>query len=336
MDEVLSSLNKRKTTFLDDVESDVRIYIESRGKQCIAVVEKNPITGDNLRTWEVHLDEDLGHFCKVLYKFVRRQQYQGHELDSAMTEPISNLVETAYQDFYESESEAISSGMLVMLAADESKLTSFMGRISDIALEQFSAQVKERVVHMVVDQVKESVSQGTLHSVGQHVGHLAATTAGTQVAAIVAHLLLKLLAANIGHIVAKLLASTVLKKLLAILIKKFVLAAVTATVLQFLATHVGVAVGGSTIMWIVMPLLMAYIGFKIATFPEELGKKVSEKIRQELESRFESTNKTILEKIFESVFGGNELVQVIAGDEDFQNMLRTLGEKMESKATKFC
>jgi hypothetical protein len=260
---------------------------------------------------------------------VRKQQYHGHDLDSALTEPISSQVENAYQEFYKSESEAISSGMLVMLAADELKLISFVDRITDIALDQFSNQVKKQVVHMVVHQVKESVNQGTLHSVGNHIGHLAATTAGSQVATIVAHLLFKLLAANIGHIVAKLLASAFLKKLLAILIKKFVLAAVTAAVLQFLATHVGIAAGGSTIMWIVMPLLIAYIGYKIATFPQKLGEKVSKKIRQELESKFESTNKTILEKIFESVFGGNDLVQAIAKDEEFQDMLRNLGEKVQ-------
>jgi hypothetical protein len=169
-----------------------------------------------------------------------------------------------------------------------------------------------------------------LHSVGQHVGHLAVATAGTQVTTIVAHFLLKLLAANIAHLVAKLLSSALLKKVLAILIKKFVVAAVTTTVVQFLAAHVGVAVGGSTIMFIVMPLLIAYIGYQIATFPEMLSEKVSKKIRKELESKFESTNQTILEKIFHAVFGGDELVQVIANDEEFRNMLRNLGEEIRA------
>jgi hypothetical protein len=183
---------------------------------------------------------------------------------------------------------------------------------------------------MLIHQIEESVNQGTVNGVGQHVGHLAVTTAGTQVTRIVANLLLKLLAANIAHLVAKLLASALLKKVLAVLIKKFVLAAVTTTVVQFLATHVGAAVGGSTIMFIVMPLLIAYIGYQIATFPEMLSEKVSKKIRKELESKFESTNKTILEKIFHTVFGGNELVQAIANDEEFRNMLRNLGEETQA------
>ena len=145
-----------------------------------------------------------------------------------------------------------------------------------------------------------------------------------------AHLLLKLLAAKIAHLVAKLLASAFLKKMLAILIKKFMLTAVTTTVVQFLATHIGVAVGGSTIMWIVMPILIAYIGRQIAKFPETLSQKVSENICEELDSKFELTNKTILEKVFHTVFGGNELVQAIAMDEELRNMLRNLGEKIKA------
>jgi hypothetical protein len=333
MDDVLALLNQRKENFLDDVETDVKIYIKSTGKQCIAMVEKASDSGIILKTWEVHLNDDLGDFCKVLYKFVRKEQYHGHDLDSALTEPIVNLVETAYQDFYQSESEAISMGMLVMLAADEVNLCSFIDRIADIALQQFSKQVRKQVVHMLMHQIKESVNQGTLNSVGQHAGHLAVTTAGTQVATIVAHLLLKLLAANIAHVVAKLLASAFLKKVLAILIKKFVLAAVTTAVVQFLATHIGAAVGGSTIMWIVMPVLVAYIGRQIAKFPETLSVKVSASIRKELDGRFEPTNQTILEKVFHTIFGGNELVQAIAMDEEFRNMLRNWGEEIQASGS---
>lgn len=150
-------------------------------------------------------------------------------------------------------------------------------------------------------------------------------------ATIVAHLLLKLLAANMSKIVAKILASAFLKKILAVLVKKFILTVVTTAVLQFLGTHVGAAVGGSTIMWIVLPLLAAYIGYKIATFPEKLGEKVSKKIREQLSEKFESTNTTILEKIFEQVFGEDELVQVIAKDKGFQTMMRKLGEKVEGE-----
>jgi hypothetical protein len=107
-------------------------------------------------TWEVHPDDDLTHFCKVLYKFVLKQTYNNHALDSALTEPISERVETAYQEFYQSETGAISNGMLAMLAADQVRLGNFMDTISGIALQSFSDRVKKQVVHMVGDQVKTS------------------------------------------------------------------------------------------------------------------------------------------------------------------------------------
>lgn len=184
MDDIQRALNRRKTSFLDSVETDIKFYIESRGKQCIAIVERSS-DGSIFRTWSVHLDSNSKDFCKVLFQFTRRHQYNGHDLDSALTDPICDRVQTKYQNFYESESDAISGGMLVMLAADELKLQSFMDRIADIALESFSKKVKKQVVHLVVHQVKTSVEQGSMHTVGNHIGNLAATTAGAQVAGIV-------------------------------------------------------------------------------------------------------------------------------------------------------
>jgi hypothetical protein len=150
------------------------------------------------------------------------------------------------------------------------------------------------------------------------------------VAAVVSHLLLKLLAANIGHRVNKILASAFLKKLLAIAIKKVVQAAVTVAVLQFFAVHFGVAIGGSTLMWIVLPLLGAYLAYKIATFPKDLGAAVLKKVHQELDDSFQGMNRTILEKVFEAIFTGNELVDAVAEEQQFQATLWKLGEKVDT------
>jgi hypothetical protein len=73
MDDRIALLNERKEDFLDDIESDVKIYIKSTGKQCIALVEKDSSSGTILKTWEIHLNDDLSDFCKVLYRFVRKE-----------------------------------------------------------------------------------------------------------------------------------------------------------------------------------------------------------------------------------------------------------------------
>ncbi|KAF8850871.1 hypothetical protein BDZ45DRAFT_696406 [Acephala macrosclerotiorum] len=326
MEDVLNSFNVHKDVFLNEIESNVRHYIESTGRQCIAIVEKDD-DGKLFRTWEFRFNDDFDHYCKVLYKFTRKQQYHGHDLDSALTEPIANMVQRSYESFYESENEAISNGMLTMLAADDLKLNNSVDRLGEIAMSAVSSQVKKQLLRVVKHQIKESAKHGTLNAVGHNIGHLAATAAGTQVGVVVAHLLIKLLATNVGHIVTKFLASAAAKKMIFIIVKKYAITVVTGVVVNFLATHITAAVGGSSIMWIVAPILLVYITYEIATFPESLGKKVSKKIREELEMNFETTNKTILEKVFDSIFSGDELLQKIAHDDEFQEMVQGLNKE---------
>ncbi len=56
---------------------------------------------------------------------------------------------------------------------------------------------------------------------------------------------------------------------------------------------------------------------------------MSKSVRNELAQNFESINRTMLEKIFDRVFGGNELVQAIAMDEEFVDVLNRFGRKLE-------
>ncbi len=219
--------------------------------------------------------------------------------------------------------------MLTALAEHDVKLTSFLDRIADIALGKFSSKVKKQIVHLVADQIRESVQQGTLHTMGHQIGHITATAAGTQVAAVVAHTLIKLMAANVGQIVAHLLAMGFVQKMLMLIAKKIIVEAILSAVLHFLAVHVGAAVGSTTLMFVVAPLLAIYIGYKVYTFPAKTGEEVSKSVRNELAQNFESINRTMLEKIFHRVFGGNELVQAIAMDEDFMDMLNGFGRKLE-------
>ncbi len=75
MDGAVHALNKRKTAFLNNIQTVVYNYIVSRGRQCIAVVEKDS-NGIIVCTWQCHLDDDLVSFCKVLYRFTRHQKTQ--------------------------------------------------------------------------------------------------------------------------------------------------------------------------------------------------------------------------------------------------------------------
>jgi hypothetical protein len=174
MDDVEKALRARKNAFLDQTADRIDRYIVSTGKNCIAVVERKA-DGSIRCTWD--FSDDMDDLCKVIYLFMRKKRAKsGCELDSALTDPIIEIVREEYEEFYQSESENISKGVLTALATDEIKLTKFVDRISAIALQKMSKEAKKQVVRLVVHEIKESISQGTLHSVGQQIGHVATTS----------------------------------------------------------------------------------------------------------------------------------------------------------------
>lgn len=293
---------------------------------CIDIIEKSAEKEDSVYcTWRASVDPD---FCKVLYRFVRRKQHNGHVLDSALTKPVCDIVSECYEDFYKENADTVSAGILAVLTQDNLILDSFLNRVADKALSKASKEVRKRIVHLVVHQIHSSTTDGALHVVGQQIGHVAATTAGTQVAVLVAHVLVKLLATHIGALVAKILSSALIKKLVLLLVKKAVIVAVGGAVVNFLAVHVSAAIGGSSIMWVAIPLLVVYIGYRIATFPEKIGSEVSKSVRKELSDRFTPMNKSILDKILEQIVDGDELVAALAKDKEFRGILQDLAENI--------
>lgn len=291
----------------------------------VSIIEKSAEKEDVVyRTWRASVEPD---FCKVFYRFVRRKQHNGHVLDSALTKPVCEIVSERFEDFYQENADTVSSGVLAVLTQDNLILDSFLNRVADKALSTASKQVRKRIVHLVVHQIHSSTTDGALQVVGQQVSHVAAATAGSQVVILVAHVLVKLLAAHIGALVMHILSSALIKKLVLLLVKKAVIAAVGGAVINFLAVHVSAAIGGGSIMWVVIPLLVAYIGYKIATFPEKIGKEVSKSVRKNLSQDFTTMNKSILEKIFEQVVDGEELVTALAKDKEFKGILKDLAEK---------
>jgi hypothetical protein len=174
MDEVEKDLRRRKTAFLNGVETKINNYIVSTGRNCVAVVERNN-DGSVHCTWDFSSDTD--DLCKHVYQFMRvKRSSSGRIHDSALTDPIVEIVTKDYKDFYASESENISKGVLLALSSNELKLQSFVDRVSDIALKKFSKEAKSQVVQLVVSQIKESVNQGALQSVGHQIGQLATSS----------------------------------------------------------------------------------------------------------------------------------------------------------------
>ena len=326
MDGVKVRLAAEKSSFLNGVESEIKKYIISRRKNCIGICQMKS-EGNVHRTW--NLDNDIDDFAKVLYHFLKKKppMYKGYALDSALSKPITDIVIERWTQLFVNQSDAISKGIIQTLVADEGRLKTFLTRISEIALASVSKAVQQKIINKIADQIVDSVHHGTLHVVGQHVTNVAATTAGSTLVTTITHILMKLMVMHGSQIVAKILASSFLSHLVAAVAKKFVLAAVFAAVAQYLYVHFGVIISSSAIMWIALPAVAAYIIYNIKVFPQKLGEKVSKNLRDELAKKYEGVNQTILEKVWASIIDGDELVESIRNDREFQQAMQQMVEQ---------
>jgi hypothetical protein len=84
-------------------------------------------------------------------------------------------------------------------------------------------------------------------------------------------------------------------------------------------------------MWIILPVIAAYLTYRIHAFPKELGETVSKNVRNELDGQFDALNRIILEKVFESVLEDDDILHAFADNEDFLEGMRDLGEKVENE-----
>ena len=135
------SPDQRRDKFLDGIEEEVRLHIVKQGKACIAFIEKDS-NGGIYQTWEPHRD-NLPHYGKVMWKFTRKEPYHDHELDSALTVPIMGIVKKNYVEFYEGQQNEIADGIMRRLDENNLVLESFMGKITELVLNETSEQVSK-------------------------------------------------------------------------------------------------------------------------------------------------------------------------------------------------
>ena len=317
MDSTLSTLNSRKEAFLGKLQAEIDTYIVSRRSHCIDVVERDSSSEKILRTHAASLDPD---FAEVLYKFVRVKTYNGHKLDSALTEPVSDIVCRQYQAFYEANGDVVSAGIIESMTSNDMVLKAVLDKVAEKVLSKSAKHLRDQVVQQIVHQVHDTVAAGTLHTVGHQVSTAAAHAACSTVGTMVVHVLLKLLAAHIGTIIAKIMSSALVKKIVAAALSK----CVYAVVVGFMATHVGAAAGGISFAWILLPALVAYLGYKINTFPGKLGEKVSKAVRGKMSESFYGMNKDILDKILDEVVNGEKLVMALADNQELRGMMQDM------------
>ena len=264
-------------------------------------------------------------FIEVLYKFACEAPHNGHQLDSALTYPILEIIESNFVALYERHKTEISDEFMKKLRDNETLLNSFIGRLTDKVVGKISDDGRQTIIDTIGTKIQDTTSSQTADAVAQHVALSASTVIGSQVATLTASAIVKTITAKIGMMVGQFLASAAFKKIIVVIAHRLIVGAVTSTVIHFLAAHIGSAISASTIMWIIIPIATAILIKQIRGFPRKLGKEVSQSIRQQIAESFETVIKNTLEQVFDKVFCGDELLESVAQDKDVEKALKELG-----------
>lgn len=144
-----SELGSHRSEFLYAVRSNVYDFIYSQScSKCLSVVERKSINV----IWEP--SDALDGYIPRFISFLRKKKYDGNELDSALTDPVVNIVVTTYNKFIEKKS-----GLIVKpIIEDALNNRIVIGSIARKAVETWQGYIpqymKQKLMSSLVTKLK--------------------------------------------------------------------------------------------------------------------------------------------------------------------------------------
>lgn len=317
---IVRLLGQKKETFLSDVRSDIRFYIKNRSvTECLTLVSRYS-SGSRECNW--YPSEVLDGYTPRFIAFLRNQKYKGKTMDSALTDPIVDLVSKKFEKFYSDNAVDISKPVLESILSNHTLVTQLANQIIEASNGSVPAYLRAQLSKTLIHYLEENIHTDVVHLSGQAVQNIVAATTSTAVAIPVSATLLKYLAFSLKGVIAKLLASAATKTLIMGMLKKIVAVKIIGAIVSL----VGVAIGGSSIAFIVAPLLAGYIAYEAYNLPSNLAEKVSYAVAKELDGQFDTLNKNVATKIVQG-FGVSALsafAMDVAHDDAIKEMIRKI------------
>ena len=289
VDEIAGLLEPERDQLIEGSRSRVKKYISGQGSECLKLIEHKR---GGTKIWMLGADPRyvarLSAFCVN-----RPPTYSGNRLDSGLTQPVVNIVTEEFEKVYDRKSEAIGDAIATELLSDEEFAKAVVSQILDnSASRKLNSKVRGQVIDLVLEQISQEVSQASMDAVSAKVSSSVASVAAQPITAKIALMVTKLIAANSKVIIAKIVASKAAKLAIAAAVNKFVAAAIVAALAKAFAAKFGISVAGATTV-VLIPIILAYITYEIATFPEHLG----ERSRTSLRLNFAATTTASIETL---------------------------------------
>lgn len=315
---IVSSLGNNKSCFLSDIRHEINSYISTRTvSDCLTLVTRYSDDSSGVKWYP---SEALDGYIERFIAFLRNRKYKGSAVDSALTDPVVNIVSKRFEKFYSENAAFISKLLLESILSNHTLATQLANQIIDASSGAIPSYLRSQLTSSIVHYLEDSIHTNVVHLSAQAVQNTVATTTSYAVAIPVSATLLKYLAFSLKGVIAKLLATAATKTMLAGILKRIVAAKIIAAITAF----VGTSVSSSSIALVVAPLWATYIAYEAYNLPSNLGTKVSEAVANELSGEFDRINRNVASQLVQgfassalSSFAGD-----VAKDDAIKDMIR--------------
>lgn len=334
IEEILSKLEDKKYSFLNEVEYAIKYKLEHTSiSDCLSVVIRYS-DGSTGATW--YPKEVLDGYLPRFVAFIRKKKYNGNVVDSYLTDKVVDVVSNKFDSFYSNNSDLMAKPLLAALLSDAVFAQTLSTHIIETTNGALPAALKAKLSTLLLQKL-DSVLGGNIINTTSHVVttltmKVVATAAAVPITNTLALLLMKHFAVLMKGVVAKVLASAAMKSMIVTTVKKIAAAKLIGATITLFASKVGITSTGAIIGWIIAPLILAFITHEIVTLPKKLAEKVSKEVRNELSGHFTNLNNDVVSSIFTSLLttGAASLAGEIAQDPEMKELIKQLTSKIHS------
>ncbi len=301
--DVVNSLEDKKYAFLGSVQYEVRQFVANQSiEKCLTIVERNK-DGSIHSKW--YPKDFVEGYLPRLIAFCRKKDYNGRQLDSALTDDVVNIVVKEYEKFYSDNSDLLSKALLKKIIEDKAFQKIFTDNLSKSMTGTVPVTVKNKIAALLIAGIHDgnniSLVDSAAKSIGDTTTKIVSYAASVPIIKTITTFIVTHFGFQIKMLVIKVLSTAAAKGMLVALIKKAVAAKILAAIIVLVGAKIGIVSGGAVIAWILIPILVAFIAREVYILPEKLSEKVSTEIGNELSGEFKVINTKVVSQIFANI-----------------------------------
>lgn len=302
---IVDSLDDKKWEFIAQCRRDIEAEVASRGRRCLSIREVGV---------RVHAPA-LDNYMKVLWKFYRRETYHGHQLESVLADPISELVANNYSQFLEDNKPDIEA-QLKKAVIEHLDISSALEEILHDELKKRGIKhIQHEAADAFVSACSIAIHSQVMTTASTTISSAVTNSVGTAVGASIAHALAVALHHAIAAAIVHVAHSAAIKIVLKTAIAHCVGAIVTAVVVKMVATHMATASVGAFLGPLAWGIGGSIVFYKIMTIPETLGEKLGDALAANLGGDFRDWTEKAVQSYVDQLQDPEKLLEEVIKSE---------------------